>query len=160
MRSRVTKHRFIPGYWETAPEAYVRDTMVLTKLLETHAPDASKKLLTIGVVPESYISKWWVGLCIHMLPMEALALYFETFLQEVPGAPDSLDVRQGHVYLFNFGVTIMQTLTDRIMAAGPMQVCAPLFVVHDPGRSTSCPNSCVWTRLSFHRKTSLSLWIL
>ena len=55
--------KYVPGYWKSFPEAYVRDAMVYERLLEQSHPKVAEHLRKAGVVPEAYASKWCVCVC-------------------------------------------------------------------------------------------------
>ena len=95
--------KYTPGYWKAAPEAYVRDAMVYQRLLEERVPKAAALLQQACVVPEAYASKWFIGLCVHVLPFEALLRFVEHFLEE------------GFVYLFKFSVACVQAIEPRLL---------------------------------------------
>ena len=69
--------RYTPGYWLAAPDAYVRDAKVYGRLLEEREPEVHALLQTACLVPESYASKWFNGLCLHVLPYSALFPFIE-----------------------------------------------------------------------------------
>ena len=104
MLLRLTRDdKYTPGYWKAAPEAYVRDAMVYQRLLEQRVPKAAALLQQACVVPEAYASKWFIGLCVHVLPFEALLSFVEAFLEE------------GFVYLFKFSVACVQAVEPRLL---------------------------------------------
>ena len=72
MLLRISREpRYTPGYWRAAPEPYVRDAMVYARLVETRYPEVASLLSAACVVPEAYASKWFIGLCVHVLPFQA-----------------------------------------------------------------------------------------
>ena len=62
------------------------------------------------VVPEAYASKWFIGLCVHVLPFEALLSYVEAFLSE------------GYPFLFKFALALVHALAPRLTALKPTDV--------------------------------------
>ena len=66
--------KYTPGYWRAAPEPYVRDAMVYARLLQEREPKVAKLLHAACIVPEAYASKWFIGLCVHVLPFQALPM--------------------------------------------------------------------------------------
>lgn len=54
--------------------------------------------------PSSFCQKWFVGLCVHVLPFEYLFQYFEGFLEG------------GHKFLFQFGLSLIHQLQDKLLA--------------------------------------------
>lgn len=111
MLLRLTRDaRYTPGYWRAAPEPYVRDAMVYARLVAEHQPDVAALLQAACVVPEAYASKWFIGLCVHVLPYEALIDYVEAFLTE------------GYVFLFKFAVAIINALAPQLLKCKPTEV--------------------------------------
>jgi hypothetical protein len=96
--------RYTPGYWKAAPEAYVRDAMVYARLVEERFPAVATKLQSACIVPEAYASKWFIGLCVHVLPYASLLRYIEAFLTE------------GYVFLFKFALALVETLSPKLLA--------------------------------------------
>jgi hypothetical protein len=111
MLLRLTRDaRYTPGYWRAAPEPYVRDAMVYGRLVEERHPEVAALLQQACVVPEAYASKWFVGLCIHVLPYEALLSFVEAFLTE------------GHLFLFKFSLALIAAIKPRLLECKPTQV--------------------------------------
>lgn len=111
MLLRLTRdERYTPGYWRAAPEPYVRDAMVYSRLVEERHPEVAKLLSAACVVPEAYASKWFIGLCVHVLPFEALLPFVEAFLTE------------GFLYLFKFALALVAAIKTRLLACKPTEV--------------------------------------
>ena len=72
----------------------------------------SYRYRTACVVPEAYASKWFIGLCVHVLPFEALLAYVEAFLEE------------GFPFLFKFSLALVTALAVGAQArtARPMRL--------------------------------------
>ena len=102
--------RYTPGYWRAAPEPYVRDAMVYARLVETRHPAVHALLQAACVVPEAYASKWFIGLCVHVLPFEALIAYVEGFLSE------------GFPFLFKFALALVEAVSPKLLACRPTDV--------------------------------------
>lgn len=78
MLLRITREeRYTPGYWRAAPDAYVRDAMVYGRLVAERHPELGALLQQACIVPEAYASKWFIGLCVHVLPFTALFSFVE-----------------------------------------------------------------------------------
>lgn len=104
MLLRLTRaERYTPGYWRAAPEPFVRDAMVYARLVEERQPAVAALLQQACVVPEAYASKWFIGLCVHVLPFEALLSYVEAFLVE------------GYVFLFKFALALVETIAPKLL---------------------------------------------
>jgi len=100
--------KYTPGYWRAAPDAYVRDAKVYGRLLQEREPDTAALLMVC--VPESYASKWFNGLCLHVLPYEALFAYIEQFILE------------GHVFLFKFALALIARIKPGLLKCEQTQV--------------------------------------
>eukprot|EP01067_Filipodium_phascolosomae_P000888 Filipodium_phascolosomae@DN1628_c0_g1_i2.p1 len=96
--------KYIPGYWKAAPPDFVRDAKVYQKTLEIRMPEVAEHLQKCAIVPEAYASKWFVGLCVHVLPFEQLINFFENFFTH------------GHEYLFKFALSLVTHCHDHILA--------------------------------------------
>eukprot|EP00922_Rhytidocystis_sp_ex-Travisia-forbesii_P019192 GHVS01028445.1.p1 GENE.GHVS01028445.1~~GHVS01028445.1.p1 ORF type:complete len:357 (+),score=80.09 GHVS01028445.1:114-1184(+) len=100
----VTLHRhYLPGYFKAAAAAYVRDAKVFWKLVEKFFPHVAKHLENTAP-PEAFCSKWFVGLCVHVLPFEALMLFLEQFFAN------------GVDFLMQFGLALIKNCEGDIMA--------------------------------------------
>ena len=108
---RLTREeRYTPGYWRAAPEPYVRDAMVYARLVAERYPAVDALLTSACVVPESYASKWFIGLCVHVLPYAALFDFVEAFLAE------------GHIFLFKFALALVGATSEKLLACKPTDV--------------------------------------
>lgn len=95
------------GYWFAAPPAYVRDAMVYSRLVAEHFPDVSALLSQAGVAAEAYASKWFVGLCLHVLPFRALFAFYAALLEE------------GAAFLFKFALSLIRHTSSALLACKP-----------------------------------------
>lgn len=50
-------------------------------LLARHLPDVHSRLAGACLFPETYCQKWFVGLCVHVLPFSALLDFFDAFFK-------------------------------------------------------------------------------
>eukprot|EP00922_Rhytidocystis_sp_ex-Travisia-forbesii_P070583 GHVS01105416.1.p2 GENE.GHVS01105416.1~~GHVS01105416.1.p2 ORF type:complete len:349 (+),score=78.94 GHVS01105416.1:154-1200(+) len=100
----VTLHRhYVPGYYKSAAAAYVRDAKVFWKLVEKFFPHVAEHLENTAP-PEAFCSKWFVGLCVHVLPFKALMLFLEEFFGN------------GVDFLMQFGLALVKNCEADIMA--------------------------------------------
>eukprot|EP00922_Rhytidocystis_sp_ex-Travisia-forbesii_P012350 GHVS01018622.1.p1 GENE.GHVS01018622.1~~GHVS01018622.1.p1 ORF type:complete len:358 (+),score=69.37 GHVS01018622.1:62-1135(+) len=100
----VTLHRhYVPGYYKSAAVAYVRDAKVFWKLVRKFFPHVSAHLENTAP-PEAFCSKWFVGLCVHVLPFRALMLFLEEFFSN------------GVEFLMKFGLALIENCQGDIMA--------------------------------------------
>jgi len=97
--------KYSAGYFMGAPQAFVADAKVMYKILEKQRPDLHKHLLSKGVLPEMFASKWFVGLCLHVLPFECLFEFYENFLTH------------GAEYIFKFAIRYMSEFESVLMEA-------------------------------------------
>jgi len=73
--------KYIPGYWTTEAIAFATDAYVFLPLLEQHEPEVTQLLRDkFGILPETYLQKWWVALCIQALPFETGVVFLQHFL--------------------------------------------------------------------------------
>jgi len=104
MLLKITRdERYTPGYWLAAPDAYVRDAMVFQRLVQERYPEVHALLTSACIVPEAYASKWFIGLCVHVLPFEALFDYVQAFLED------------GHMFLFRFSLALIEATSERLL---------------------------------------------
>ncbi|KAH0473160.1 MAG: hypothetical protein KVP17_002283 [Porospora cf. gigantea B] len=96
------RHR-LQGYFKSAPKAYVRDARALHKVIRQKLPHVADKLEELSIVPEMYMSKWFVGLNVHVLNYEQLIQFFD------------LVVRYGKTALFGFGLALIRVCEPHIM---------------------------------------------
>ncbi|KAH3759799.1 Rab-GTPase-TBC domain protein [Pelomyxa schiedti] len=97
--------RFLPGYWQTEAVKYATDAYYFEHLLKKHFPQIATHLANNYIVPEMFCSKWFVGLCVHVLPFEHLFNFFEGFF------------REGKPYLFKFGLSLVEQLLPQLESA-------------------------------------------
>ncbi|KAF8819839.1 TBC domain containing protein [Cardiosporidium cionae] len=103
-------HRhYVNGYFKSAAKLYVRDSRVFGKLLRKLHPSVAD-CVEPRVPPEAYCSKWFIGLNVHVLPFEALLLFFEAFLQK------------GNDFLFDFALSLVRTCENDILSAKDLSV--------------------------------------
>jgi hypothetical protein len=88
----------------------VRDAMVYGRLIEERFPKVAALLQQACIVPEAYASKWFIGLCVHVLPFEALVTYVEAFLTE------------GYLFLFKFSIALVAAIAPKLLTLQPTQV--------------------------------------
>lgn len=108
--------RHMRGYWYAAPQAYVRDAMVYARLVEEHFPEVHAQLTAAGMAAEAYVSKWFVGLSLHVLPFRALFEFYELFL------------REGFMVLFKFALSLIARTQGKLLQCKPTDV-SELFAI-------------------------------
>ena len=101
---RLNNHKdFIPGYWKHEAVDFVRDAYVLDYLLNKHNPDVHKHLQKNHIMPGTYPQKWFVALCVHVLPFSALFAFFDRFFV------------RGVRFLFQFGLGFFKVLGPTLL---------------------------------------------
>lgn len=104
VRTLHTSPRHSAGYFCAAPEAFVRDARAMTRLLQEDQPAVAEHLTKVGIVPEMYAVKWFIGLCVHVLPLLQLLDFWEGFFQ------------YGCEFICCFGLAFMREFAAEILA--------------------------------------------
>uniref|UniRef100_A0A6B2LCZ4 B box-type domain-containing protein n=1 Tax=Arcella intermedia TaxID=1963864 RepID=A0A6B2LCZ4_9EUKA len=78
--------------------------------MQEHFPAISECLRSHNVLPECFCFHWLAGLCVTVLPFSALFNFFEYFF------------KQGHLYLFKFGLTLVSTFKEQILKSQPLEI--------------------------------------
>jgi len=92
--------KYLPGYWRGEATACAVDGYVCFNLLRQPVKD---KLLQVGILPETFVQKWFSGLCIHHLPYHLLFLFLDRFFKD------------GNRYLFQFFLAFFEQFEEDIM---------------------------------------------
>merc|ERR1712032_1809766 len=79
--------KYLPGYWRGEATACAVDGYVCLRLLR---PPIKDRLLQLGLLPETFVQKWFAGVCIHHLQYHLLFLFLDRFFAK------------GQQYLFQF----------------------------------------------------------
>eukprot|EP00931_Biecheleriopsis_adriatica_P075529 TRINITY_DN49376_c0_g1_i1.p1 TRINITY_DN49376_c0_g1~~TRINITY_DN49376_c0_g1_i1.p1 ORF type:complete len:309 (+),score=60.66 TRINITY_DN49376_c0_g1_i1:114-1040(+) len=94
--------KYLPGYWRGEATACAVDGYVCIALLRSHLRD---KLKSLGLLPETFVQKWFAGICIHHLPYDVLFDYLDNFF------------KFGNRYLFQFFLAFFDEFEADIMGA-------------------------------------------
>mmetsp|Transcript_32389 Transcript_32389/g.82498 ORF Transcript_32389/g.82498 Transcript_32389/m.82498 type:complete len:307 (-) Transcript_32389:61-981(-) len=94
--------KFLPGYWRGEATACAVDGYVCIGLLK---PTMRDRLLKLGLLPETFVQKWFAGLCIHHLPYSLLFDFLDRFFAA------------GNSYLFQFFIAFFDEFDQDIMNA-------------------------------------------
>ena len=108
LKYALTLHRnpkYSAGYFKGAPQRFVADGKVFYKILAKQNPSLFAHLSSKGVLPEMFVVKYFVGLCLHVLPFAALFEFYEHYFT------------QGNEYLFKFALKYLETFEAELMAA-------------------------------------------
>merc|ERR1711957_308842 len=93
---------YLPGYWRGEATACAVDGYVCLELLKTPIKD---KLLKLGLLPETFVQKWFAGITIHHLPYHLLMPFLDNFFAN------------GNHYLFQFFLAFFDEFADDVMNA-------------------------------------------
>jgi hypothetical protein len=101
---RLNNHKdFIPGYWKHEAVDFVRDAYVLDHLLLKYNREVHDHLKKNHIMPGTYPQKWFVALCVHVLPFNALFAFFDRFFI------------RGVRFLFQFGLGFFKVLGPTLL---------------------------------------------
>eukprot|EP01027_Heterolobosea_sp_BB2_P015360 GEZU01021984.1.p1 GENE.GEZU01021984.1~~GEZU01021984.1.p1 ORF type:complete len:376 (+),score=142.87 GEZU01021984.1:57-1184(+) len=100
-----SNEKFVPGYWKTQAVSYGTDAYVFEHLMNIHFPKVAEHLRKNFIAPNTYCSKWFVSLNVHVLPFEALFDFYEKFFEG------------GFRYLMQFGLSLISHLQQQILEA-------------------------------------------
>jgi hypothetical protein len=95
--------KYIPQYWKSQSVASATDAYVFQKLMARYFPDVYQHLEQSTIQPDTYCQKWFVALCVHVLPFEALFSFFENFFQE------------GHTFLIKFALSLIKHISEPLL---------------------------------------------
>eukprot|EP00667_Euglena_gracilis_P015595 EG_transcript_16233 len=106
MRVLNNEPKYIPGYWTTEAIAFATDAYVFLPLLERHEPEVARLLREkFCILPETYLQKWWVALCVQALPFEKGVVFLRHFLTG------------GYLWLFQFALAVHRHFREPLLAA-------------------------------------------
>mmetsp|Transcript_84790 Transcript_84790/g.133949 ORF Transcript_84790/g.133949 Transcript_84790/m.133949 type:complete len:305 (-) Transcript_84790:74-988(-) len=94
--------KYLPGYWRGEATACAVDGYVCFNLLKQ---PVKEKMLSLGLLPETFVQKWFAGVCIHHLPYNLLFRFLDNFF------------KMGNTYLFQFFVAFFDEFEEDIMGA-------------------------------------------
>lgn len=92
----ATDPKYIPQYWQAEAITAVSDAYVMLHFVEQKFPQVAKLLKDRSILPETYATKWFVALCVPVLPYAALYRFFELFLEE------------GRTFIIKFGISLFK----------------------------------------------------
>jgi len=84
-------------------------------LFETRLPNLRKYLMSVGMVPDCYVSQWFCTIFAYSLPVGALPRIWDVFMVE------------GWKALFRVGLALLTIDRDSIMGLGFQEVCVCVF---------------------------------
>ncbi|GBE59399.1 GTPase activating GAP, putative [Babesia ovata] len=106
------------GYFSCTPEAYVRDSRVLMRLLKERNEKLYNHLEGL-LVPETFCSKWFIGMNVHVLPFEHVVKYIENVLSK------------GESYVFSFGLAFLLFHAEAILGCNDVSKILQLLRLDD-----------------------------
>ncbi|KYR00738.1 RabGAP/TBC domain-containing protein [Tieghemostelium lacteum] len=110
----------LPGYWKHEAIDYGISALTFNNILQKIFPEISVHLQKNLIQPETFCSKWFLGLFVHLLPFRYLFQFMEKFLAG------------GVVYLYKFGLGLMEVLKSRILATDNVNVIYALLRLDSP----------------------------
>jgi len=110
-----SSHDYIPGYWQEPAVPFARDAYVFHELLGIHFPKLKSHFEKLGIVPNMYATKWFVGLCVHVLPFEALFKFME------------FSLKYGYKYLMAFSLELVSQLEVELIGTENISVLIDLL---------------------------------
>lgn len=69
----------LAGYFKAEPAKYVADIRVMNALYQKHNPSLSKHLSSLGVLPELFAGKWFIGSCVHVMDYKNLLRFHRAY---------------------------------------------------------------------------------
>jgi len=102
--------KYLFGYWRHETVAFATDAYVFDELLQDFYPKVRAHFQKVFLFPETFCQKWFVGLCIHVLPFDALFKFFDAFFEH------------GYIYLFKFGLSLIQHVHDSLLATSDISL--------------------------------------
>eukprot|EP00439_Symbiodinium_sp_Y106_P074185 s2124_g14.t1 len=94
--------KYLPGYWRGEATACAVDGYVCESLLKQ---PVRQRLKELGLLPETFVQKWFAGLCIHHLPYGILFDFLDNFFES------------GNSYLFQFFLAFFDEFEAEILNA-------------------------------------------
>merc|ERR1712232_1299433 len=92
--------KYLPGYWRGEATACAVDGYVCLNLMKA---TTRTKLLSLGLMPETFVQKWFAGITIHHLPYHLLMPFLDNFF------------KYGNSYLFQFFLAFFDEFEEDFM---------------------------------------------
>jgi hypothetical protein len=100
-----TDAKYVPEVWRAESVACATDGYVFADLLKQKCPDVWGLCDKLFLMPETYVQKWFCGMCVHVLPFSALFPFVEGFIEH------------GFTFLFRFGLSLVSVLREPLLAS-------------------------------------------
>lgn len=108
------------GYFRKESQSFVRDARVLHRLIRAKDTVMAEHLERLGCVPELYAVKWFVGLCVHVLPWIELLDFWEGYFTYGTG------------FLFAFGLAYVSEFRNELLACSSTSAVLTILRMEDP----------------------------
>jgi len=105
LRVIATEAKYLPDFWKAESIACATDGYLWKDMIEERYPNINAHLNSNFILPETFVQKWFCALCVHVLPFESLFGFISLFF------------RDGHTFLFRFGVSLVDQFQERLLAA-------------------------------------------
>ncbi|KAF2071016.1 hypothetical protein CYY_007659 [Polysphondylium violaceum] len=101
----VKINNMLPGFWKHEAIGFGTSAFTFYHILSETNPKITDHLSKNLIDAGTFCQRWFLGLCVHLLPFEYLFDFIEAFLQG------------GLEYLYQFGLSLFHVLEDRILLA-------------------------------------------
>ena len=95
---------YYTGYWRAEAIAQGIDAYVFYDIIKEINPKLYQHLSNVGVLPDTFIQKWFGGLAVQVMPIEYLIPFWTGYFQH------------GFRYLFKFMIAFLQTLSPLLLS--------------------------------------------
>eukprot|EP00746_Dinoflagellata_sp_MGD_P003177 gnl/MRDRNA2_/MRDRNA2_106177_c0_seq1.p1 gnl/MRDRNA2_/MRDRNA2_106177_c0~~gnl/MRDRNA2_/MRDRNA2_106177_c0_seq1.p1 ORF type:complete len:384 (-),score=48.95 gnl/MRDRNA2_/MRDRNA2_106177_c0_seq1:77-1228(-) len=117
------------GYFRKESQSFVRDARVFHRLLRAEDCKTAAYLERLGVVPELYAGKWFIGLCVHVLPWIQLLDFWEGYFTYGTG------------FLLAFGLAYVSEFRSEICASKSTAAALTILRLEDPSADWRFPKT-------------------
>eukprot|EP01133_Synstelium_polycarpum_P014363 gene14363-16949_t len=93
----------IPGFWKHEAVAFGTEAHTFYHILQKQFPNITAHLEKNIIDPGTFCQRWFLGLCVHLLPFKQLFQFFEMFLEG------------GREFLLRFGLAMFKTLESKVL---------------------------------------------
>jgi hypothetical protein len=123
--------KYLPDYFKAASVACATDGYLWKDLVEERFPDVGAKINSNFILPETFVQKWFCALCVHVLPFSALFKFFSLFF------------RDGHAFLFRFGLAHVSQFRDPLLACTSQAQIYAILRMDQQAASVVTPEACI-----------------
>ena len=119
------------GYFQSEAEKFLSDGRVFMELMKKLDKPLADHLESKGVVPQMWSVKYFIGLCVHLLPFEAVFDYWDNVFEH------------GHVFVYKFLAAFLAYFRDQLMAATATSGLMTIMRVEDPHADWKFPQEII-----------------